>query len=108
MVILQPPRLIFVVSQMDESSHFFLGYFSRNGRRVTLINPPPHIDVTIGAQLKAVLPRKIGSDRVVDDTMRVIELKGAGFGGRPFISQPMPRILVFAICVKDLRPSNRS
>jgi len=54
---------------------FFIAYFSHEGRRLTLIDPPNHIDISIGAHLKSVFPRKIKSDDVVEDSTRVIELK---------------------------------
>jgi hypothetical protein len=63
------------VTSQDYTSEFFLAYFSQRGRRLTLINPPAHIDISIGAQLKAVLPRKIGTDEVVQDNLRVVEVK---------------------------------
>ncbi|KAJ7783771.1 hypothetical protein DFH07DRAFT_948776 [Mycena maculata] len=53
------PRLIFQITPADTSSTFFLAYFSRGGRRVSLITPPHHIAVAFGPQLRALLPNQI-------------------------------------------------
>ncbi|GLB36137.1 hypothetical protein LshimejAT787_0304250 [Lyophyllum shimeji] len=74
------PRLVFEVTSEDRTSHFFLAYFSRGGRRLTLIKPPAVVDDTLGSQLKAYLPRKITEESVGDD-MRVIEVKRLGTSG---------------------------
>ncbi|KAF9015147.1 hypothetical protein BDQ17DRAFT_1535872 [Cyathus striatus] len=76
------PRLVFQVAQTDFKSTVFLAYFSQGGRRLTLINPPQPIDYTIGSKLRVVLGRKMTSNDLVDDNIRVIEVaKGNGFGG---------------------------
>lgn len=82
---LQTPRLIFQVLTPDLTSQFFVAYFSQGGRRLTLINPPGHIDLSIGAMLKDVLRSKISADYVVDENIRVIEVrkKAGGFAGMP-------------------------
>lgn len=77
------PRLIFQVLAPDLTSQFFVAYFSQGGRRLTLINPPGHIDLSIGAMLKDVLRSRISADYVVDENIRVIEVrkKAGGFTG---------------------------
>lgn len=66
---------MFCVESPDPESHFFLAFFSSSGRRFTLVNPPSHIDLSLGAQLKASLPRKITTDHVEQSNLRVIEVK---------------------------------
>ncbi|CAA7265814.1 unnamed protein product [Cyclocybe aegerita] len=68
------PRLIFQMTKPDQAE-FFLGFLSQDGRRITLIHPPNHIDIYIGARLRTALPKRVLSDDVVDEYMRVIELK---------------------------------
>jgi hypothetical protein len=63
------------VTQPNERIVFFIAYFSQEGRRLTLIDPPNHIDISIGAHLKSIFPRKIQSDNVVGENTRVIEIK---------------------------------
>ena len=71
----QTPRLIFQMTQPDPNTEFFIAYFSQDGRRFTLVNPPNHIELSIGARLRSVLPNKILSDNVVEEYTRVIEIK---------------------------------
>lgn len=63
------------MTQPNERIVFFIAYFSQEGRRLTLIDPPNHIDISIGARLKSLFPRKIQSDDVVQENTRVIEIK---------------------------------
>lgn len=63
------------MTQPNERITFFIAYFSQEGRRLTLIDPPTHIDISIGAHLKSLFPRKIQSDDVVGESTRVIEIK---------------------------------
>ncbi|KAF6766050.1 hypothetical protein DFP72DRAFT_1057244 [Ephemerocybe angulata] len=69
------PRLIFGVEIPDNTSSFFLAFFNSSGSRFTLVNPPSHIDLSLGAQLKAALPRKIVTDHVEQSNLRIIEVK---------------------------------
>ncbi|KAF5317837.1 hypothetical protein D9611_014735 [Ephemerocybe angulata] len=69
------PRLIFGVEIPDNTSLFFLAFFNSSGSRFTLVNPPSHIDLSLGAQLKAALPRKIVTDHVEQSNLRIIEVK---------------------------------
>lgn len=62
------------MTQPNERIVFFIAYFSQEGRRLTLIDPPNHIDISIGARLKSLFPRKM-SDDVVEENTRVIEIK---------------------------------
>ncbi|KAG6868592.1 hypothetical protein C0993_000618 [Termitomyces sp. T159_Od127] len=70
------PRLVFEVTSEDRTSHFFLAYLSRGGKRLTLIKPPTLIDDTFGNHLKAVLPRKVDED-IINDHLRVFEVREA-------------------------------
>ncbi|KAF8198966.1 hypothetical protein BJ912DRAFT_1055087 [Pholiota molesta] len=69
------PRLIFQVTQPDPRAHFFIAYFDHEGTRFTLIEPPNHIDISIGARLRSALPHKILSDQPMDEYARVIEIR---------------------------------
>jgi hypothetical protein len=40
-----------------------------------MVNPPTHIELSIGARLRSVLPNKILSDNAVEEYTRVIEIK---------------------------------
>ncbi|KAJ7706198.1 hypothetical protein B0H17DRAFT_1293261 [Mycena rosella] len=77
----QQPRLIFQITNSDRTSIFFLAYFSRGGRRVSLINPPHHIATAFGPTLKVYLPNQV---EVIHETgMVTVETKRemAGTGG---------------------------
>ncbi|KAF8807390.1 hypothetical protein BYT27DRAFT_7189478 [Phlegmacium glaucopus] len=69
------PRLIFQMTQPDPNTEFFIAYFSHDGRRFTLVNPPNHIELSMGARLRSALPNKILSDNAVEEYTRVIEVK---------------------------------
>ncbi|KAF9478530.1 hypothetical protein BDN70DRAFT_859951 [Pholiota conissans] len=71
----QTPRLIFQVTQPDPRAHFFIAYFDHDGTRFTLIDPPNHIDMSIGARLRSALPPKSFYDKPMEEYARVIELK---------------------------------
>lgn len=71
----QTPRLIFQMTQPDPNTEFFIAYFSQDGRRFTLVNPPNHIELSLGARLRSALPNKILSDNAVEEYTRVIEIK---------------------------------
>ncbi|KAJ7169867.1 hypothetical protein C8R46DRAFT_1090326 [Mycena filopes] len=53
------PRMVFQSTQSDPYSSFFLGFLSRSGRRITFINPPPHIAADFGPKLRAFLPNQL-------------------------------------------------
>ena len=63
------------MTQPDPDSEFFIAYFSQDGRRFTLVNPPNHIELSVGARLRSALPNKILSDIAVEEYTRVIEIK---------------------------------
>lgn len=69
------PRLVFQVSATDRACQFFMAYFTSSGRRLTLVNPPSNVDVSIGAYLKTALPRKISTEHVEQSNLTIIEVK---------------------------------
>lgn len=75
----QYPRLVFEATATDSESEFFLAFFSKGGRQFNLVNPPSHIDLSLGAHLKTVLPHRIARDEIEEDgkdsNIRAIELK---------------------------------
>ncbi|KAF8905569.1 hypothetical protein CPB84DRAFT_1893187 [Gymnopilus junonius] len=68
------PRLVFQVTQ-PAPSEFFLSFFSQDGRKLTLINPPNRVDLSIGAHLRSALPNSNVIDNVIEEETRVIEVK---------------------------------
>lgn len=77
------PRLIFECTNPDKDSRFFVAYFSRSGRCITLVSPPAVVNVEIGHRLEAALPGAIESDKEVEGGFRVIRLRDA-YGGPLF------------------------
>ncbi|KAF9496188.1 hypothetical protein BDN71DRAFT_1446630 [Pleurotus eryngii] len=71
------PRLIFECTRPDKNSRFFVAYFSRTGRCITLVSPPAEVNAEIGHRLKVALPGAIESDREVEGGFRVIRLRDA-------------------------------
>jgi len=83
------PRLIFQITNADPSSTFFLAYFSRGGRRVSLIKPPYSIAVAFGPKLKALLSNRAEVSQ--DKGMINVEIKrdvgGTGVQPSHFLMQ---------------------
>lgn len=73
-VILQTPRLIFQVTK-PANAVFFIAFFSQDGRKVTFVEPPNPVDISIGAQLRSALPFNHVSDNIVEENTRVLEVK---------------------------------
>jgi len=72
---------VFEATATDPDSEFFLAFFSKGGRQFNLINPPSHIDLSLGAYLKQALPHRIARDEIEEDNIRAIELKKKGYSG---------------------------
>ncbi|KAH9486947.1 hypothetical protein JR316_0001013 [Psilocybe cubensis] len=68
------PRLIFQVTK-PANAVFFIAFFSQDGRKITLIDPPNPVDLSIGAQLRSALPTSHVSDNVVEENTRVLEVR---------------------------------
>ncbi|KDQ30811.1 hypothetical protein PLEOSDRAFT_155479 [Pleurotus ostreatus PC15] len=77
------PRLIFECTNPDKDSRFFVAYFSRTGRCITLVSPPAVVNAEIGHRLEVALPGAIESDQEVEGGFRVIRLRDA-YGGPLF------------------------
>ncbi|KAJ7125593.1 hypothetical protein C8R43DRAFT_710498 [Mycena crocata] len=88
------PRLLFQITNSDRESSFFLAYFSRGGRRVTLINPPHHIAVAFGPKLRAFLPNQVEvieeKDLLMVETKR--QIGGVGVKHSHFLMQILKAI----------------
>ncbi|KAJ8522550.1 hypothetical protein ONZ45_g869 [Pleurotus djamor] len=85
------PRLIFEVTDIDNDARFFLAYFSRTGRSITLVSPPSEINVHIAQKIKNVLPGSIESDKEIEGGLRRIRLRPS-YGGM-FVANPIPSIV---------------
>ncbi|KZT30567.1 hypothetical protein NEOLEDRAFT_1082664 [Neolentinus lepideus HHB14362 ss-1] len=79
------PRLIFVepLERHIEPTHFFSVLFSRKGEKVTILDAPEPIKDSIGVALRNTFPRRISSDKIVEDGMCVIELQKSAIGAPP-------------------------
>ena len=89
------PRLVFEATATDPDSEFFLAFFSKGGRQFNLVNPPSHIDLSLGAHLKAALPHRIARDEVEEDTnVRAIEVKKKRYSGGLHTTNSGPRLMV--------------
>ncbi|KAJ7092712.1 hypothetical protein C8R44DRAFT_816341 [Mycena epipterygia] len=75
------PRLIFQITGVDKSSRFFLAYFGRGGRRVSLINPPHNIAMEFGPKIGAYLPNQVQVTQEKD--MLIVETERESGGGVP-------------------------
>ena len=72
---------MFEATATDPDSEFFLAFFSKGGRQFNLINPPSHIDVSLGVHLKQALPHRIARDEIEEDNIRAIEIKKKRYSG---------------------------
>ena len=73
---------MFEATATDADSEFFLAFFSKGGRQFNLVNPPSHIDLSLGAHLKAALPHRIARDEIEEDSnVRAIEVKKKRYSG---------------------------
>lgn len=78
-LILKPPRLVFVeTNDPGMWVNHFVAYFSRNGRKLTLVDPPPHVGAGIGPRLRLAWPHKVElTDRPPDGGIYTVSLKGS-------------------------------
>jgi hypothetical protein len=68
----------------EQRADFFLAHLSSSGHQLSLINPPPMVSESLATNLRAALPRNIGSDRYTEDNVLIIETKSGGYDGRDF------------------------
>ncbi|KAJ6604636.1 hypothetical protein DFH09DRAFT_1300825 [Mycena vulgaris] len=89
------PRLIFQITSSDRTSSFFLAYFSRGGRRVSLIHPPHHIAAAFGPRLKGLLYNQV--EIIADENMVIVETKreigGTGVKPSHFLMQILKALM---------------
>jgi len=102
-IIFQSPRLLFQVTSPHEAE-FFIVYFSQEGRRITLIDPPGRVELSIGAHLRNALPYSYVSEEVVEEANRVIEVKRKVPGGMSSIYLPMHSVQMFLCFCPCLAP----
>ncbi|TFK57095.1 hypothetical protein OE88DRAFT_1650672 [Heliocybe sulcata] len=82
------PRLVFVEPperklRTDGPIHFFSVMFSRKGEKVTILDAPEPIKDSIGVALRNTFPRRVASDKILEDGMCVIELQKNVMGAPP-------------------------
>ncbi|KAJ7103547.1 hypothetical protein B0H15DRAFT_926740, partial [Mycena belliarum] len=102
------PRLIFRMTKMDKESIFFLAYFSRGGRRVSLINPPHHIAIAFGSKLKGFLPNRV--EVVHEKGMVIVETKrevGTGVKPSHFLMEILKAMMDFGFDLNATVPMAR-
>jgi hypothetical protein len=77
----KPPRLVFAETH-DPGMYInhFAAYFSRNGRKLTLVDPPEIIGEVIGSRLRTAWPHKISADRTPEDGIYTVGLRTTTFG----------------------------
>jgi len=88
-----------VVAAPEQGVDFFLAHFSSSGDRLSLINAPPLVVGSLGANLRAALPRKVAADRVSEDDVLVIELKKSGYGGEDHPLGPIHTVNLMIIAI---------
>ena len=71
---IQTPRFLFQVTKPDDSE-FFVAFFSQEKKRLTLVNLPQSVDLTLGARLRSLFERKVSSVEVHDESFRVFEIR---------------------------------
>jgi len=76
-----PPRLVFAETN-DPGMYIkhFVAYFSRTGRKLTLVDPPQIIGEVIGSRLRTAWPHKISADRTPEDGIYTVGLRTTTFG----------------------------
>ncbi|KAJ7630922.1 hypothetical protein FB45DRAFT_867204 [Roridomyces roridus] len=74
-------QMHYCLTNADTRSTFFLAYFSRGGRRITLISPPYSVAVTFGPRIQALLSNQ--AEVTQDKGLTVVEVKRdiGGTGG---------------------------
>ncbi|KAF8642407.1 hypothetical protein AX16_009672 [Volvariella volvacea WC 439] len=90
-------RLVFSTNTLDPDSQFFLGYFSLDGRRFTLIDAPNDIHLSIYPWLQKVVRPPGAIKTVVHDQLRVLEIKRRNRIGKPMVAPAYFMMLIFRL-----------
>ncbi|KAF8922571.1 hypothetical protein CPB85DRAFT_1427865 [Mucidula mucida] len=69
-----PPRLVFCKQPRDNSTGFFLAFFSKNGYRVSLVHPPKLVDQSVVTSLHRAFPGFIDRNEMTSSGVRILEL----------------------------------
>jgi len=94
-----PPRLVFAVTR-DPGVYInhFVAYFSRTGRKLTLVDPPQELGEVIGSRLRTAWPHKISADRTPEDGIYTIGLRNTAFG-----SYALDKHLFMSYALQEIR-----
>jgi hypothetical protein len=58
-----------------DDAEFFVAFFSQEKKRLTLVNLPQSIELSLGARLRSLFERKVSSVEVHDESFRVFEIR---------------------------------
>jgi len=93
------PRLVFAETY-DRGMYIkhFVAYFSRTGRKLTLVDPPQEIGEIIGSRLRTAWPHKISADRTPEDGIYTVGLRATPFG-----SYSLDKHLFMSYALQEIR-----
>lgn len=93
------PRLVFAEAR-DPGMYIkhFVAYFSRSGRKLTLVDPPQEIGEIIGSRLRTAWPHKISADRTPEDGIYTVSLRATAFG-----SYTLDKHLFMSYALQEIR-----
>jgi len=96
---IQPPRLVFAETR-DPGVYIdhFVAYFSRNGKKLTLVDPPQELREVIGSRLRSAWPHKISADRTPEDGIYTVGLRSTAFG-----SYSLDKDLFMSYALQEIR-----
>ncbi|OCH96114.1 hypothetical protein OBBRIDRAFT_787563 [Obba rivulosa] len=84
---LQPPRLVFSQSEPDLAADFFTVTFNKSGYKLSILDAPIEVTQDLGASLRKAFPRRITTDRAMEEGVYVIEVKKGGSYGTPEVDK---------------------
>jgi len=94
-----PPRLVFAeTTDPGMYINHFVAYFSRNGKKLTLVDPPHEIGEVIGSRLRTAWPHKISADRTPEDGIYTVGLRSTTFG-----SYTLDKHLFMSYALQEIR-----
>ncbi|KIM85181.1 hypothetical protein PILCRDRAFT_817175 [Piloderma croceum F 1598] len=94
-----PPRLVFAeTNDPGVYINHFVAYFSRSGRKLTLVDPPQILGEVIGSRLRAAWPHKISADRTPEDGIYTVGLRATTFG-----SYTLDKHLFMSYALQEIR-----